>query len=462
MNMSELRLRRCAIAATLLCVEMSAMGQTTSDPVKEEPKPAPATQPDTPISTTSSLEGSNLFNVSNSPAQQSFTPSSELRAGSVSTGQAGLMTVAGKGAPIVSGGMYWYMDATLQLGRNDNLIGSNTNSLATTFYSLIPEIVAEVKNHGDRYTASYLGNFTRFTSSSNDNFNHHEFKLAGDDIFSARTKAGWAIGYVDSTDARGSTDRSIATEPDHWHAPTLAGILSYGAPGAQGRFEFDGSYQDKRYTNNRSTTAGSDVDLYSLSGRFLYRIAPKTSLLTELKELKSNYVLSTSTNSNTDRRLNFGLTWDATAATTGIVKIGYSSKKFNSPLRSNFSGIDWEAQIRWKPLTYSTFDLATSKIPSDSTGVGDYVLNTNYSLTWTHAWSSTLSSHANLGWLRSEYVNATPARSDNTKNIGFGLGYSMRRWLWFGFDWTHTNRDSTLSNLNFGRNVIFFSAQIAL
>jgi len=447
-----------SFSLTILASQM-ALAQV-AEPAKSEttdPKEVPVQTPQTPVNTTSSLNSSNIFSNTTSVSQQSFTPSYELSGGQIGTGQAGLMTAAAKGAPIVSGGLYIYLSSALIIGRNDNVIGSANNAISSPVYSLQPEVVAELKNHGDRYTLDYIGNYTRFADSSNDNFNHHEFKLAGDNIFDARTRLGWLAGYIKSTDPRGSTDRGLSADPDQWHAPTLAGILSYGATGATGRFEFDGSLQNKRYDNNRTTTIGSDVDLSTVSARFFYRIAPKTSLLFETKQIKSDYVLSTSTNSNTDRRLMVGATWDATAATTGIFKVGYLKKNFDSSARTDYSGLAWEGQVRWMPLTYSTVDFVTSKTPSDSTGVGDYIMNKNYNIAWTHKWTSTVGSRVNVGLVKSDFING--ARQDDLRNYGLGLTYDLRRWLRLSAEITNTNRSSTIPSNDFKRNVMLFSVE---
>lgn len=447
----------------LLVVASQMVNAQVAEPVKSETsenKPVTNQVNETPVNTTSSLNSSNVLSNTTSLSQQAFTPSYELSGGRLGTGEAGLMTVPAKGAPIVYGGLYVYLDAGLYAGRNDNVTGSTSNSISSALYSLQPEIIGELKNHGDRYTISYLGDYTRYQDSSADNFNHHDFKVAGDNIFDARTRFGWLVDYVKSTDPRGSTDRALTATPDEWHAPTVAGIFAYGAKDAQSRVEVDGSVQHKRYDNNETATLGSNVNLSTVSARFFYRVAPKTSLLIEGKQIKADYVTDISSNSNTDRRLMVGATWTATAATTGIFKVGYAKKNFDSNLRSDYSGVAWEGQIRWSPLTYSTLDLVTSKIPSDSTGIGDYVVNTNYNATWTHKWTSFMASRVNLGLVKSDYANG--GRQDDLHNAGIGLTYDLRRWLRLSAQINRTNRSSNIPGFDFTRNVFIIGVESTL
>ena len=449
-------------SATLLVCQLASaqVAQAPEGQKNEVTDPKQVDQSTLTPATSNSLGTSNLLNTGTGAAQTAFTPSYELSGGKAGDGSGGPLTAPARGAPLVYGGVYVYLDASTSLGRSSNVLGSATNAISSTVFGLDQEIVAEVKNHGDRYTLSYLGNYARYIESPSDNFNHYEVNVAGDDIFDSRTRFSWLTGYTYSTDPRGSTDRTISSTPDEWRAPKVAAIFSYGAPDAIGRIEVDGSYLDKAYTNNRATTIGSDVQISTASARFFYRLASKTSVLVEVKEMKSEYVLTTSTNNNRDTQVLLGVTWNATAATKGIFKIGRSNKKFDSAGMTGYKGVAWEGKIEWSPLTYSLFDFTTAKTTSDSTGVGDYVLTQNYDVLWSHRWASKLGSKVDLGYLKSDYINGN--RTDNLRNVGFGVTYDMRRWLRFGAEVTNTSRSSSVSGNNFSRNVILLKAQATL
>ncbi|NWG88035.1 MAG: outer membrane beta-barrel protein [Hydrogenophilaceae bacterium] len=409
-----------------------------------------------------SVGGGGLFDVSTGSGQQAFTPGYE--ASGIGGGFGGEvvgvgMTAPVRGAPIVSGGVFIYPGLGLSLGNNDNVTGASANEIDSTFYSLRPQVVAEVKTRGDRYTASYAGNFTRYQDSSNDDFDHNDLQLAGDNVFTSRAALGWGIGYIQRTDPRGATDRPTSTSPDKWHSPIARALFAYGAKGATGRIEVEASLQDKTYDNNRTYTRSSDVELRNLAGRFFYRVAPKTSALVEVRDTEADYKLSTSTQDNNERRYYVGATWEATAATTGIVKVGRLEKKYDAAGVQDFSGSSWEGTIRWQPLTYTAFDLTTSKSTSDSTDTAsyDYIVNKNISLAWNHMWSSYLGTRVNVGRLKSDFAAST--RSDETTSYGFAVMYQWRRWLQVGLDWSHTKRDSNDNANDFTRNVTMLTLE---
>ncbi|TCS71924.1 hypothetical protein EDC61_10762 [Sulfuritortus calidifontis] len=465
-----MKVKSCAFRPTLLMAALMAWlpsVQAAEEAAAQPAQPAQsaqgesATTPAGGVPPAPSVGGGGLFDTSTGAAQAAFTPGYE--AAGIGGGFGGEvvgvgMTTPVRGAPIVAGGVFIYPGLGLNLGNNDNVTGANTNEIDSTFYSLRPQVVAEIKTRGDRYTASYAGNFTRYQDSSADDFDHHDLQLAGDNVFTSRAALGWGIGYIERTDPRGSTDRGVSVAPDKWHSPIARAMFAYGAKGAQGRIEVEASLQDKTYDNNRAATRESDVELRNLAGRFFYRVAPKTSVLVEARDTEADYKLSTSTNDNNERRYYIGATWEATAATTGIFKVGRLEKKFDSPSRQDFSGSSWEGTIRWQPLTYTAFDLTTSKSTSDSTGQGDYILNKYYSLAWNHMWSGYLGTRVNLGRLNSDYGGAS-TRSDKTTSYGVAIMYQWRRWLQVGLDWSHAKRDSNINSNDFTRNVTMLTLE---
>jgi hypothetical protein len=179
----------------------------------------------------------------------------------------------------------------------------------------------------------------------------------------------------------------------------------------------------------------------------------------EVRQTNSDYIADTSTNDNTDRRYLVGLTWDATAKTSGTFKVGQQQKDF-ADVRPRAWGTSWEGAVRWSPLTYSVWDLVTSKSAADSTGYGDYVVNTAATVMWNHQWANAISSRVSLGGVQSDYAATT--RADTTRNYGLGFFYNIARTVRAGVDFTRTDRSSTLSIYEFTRNVTMLSLEATL
>ncbi|QDL54543.1 outer membrane beta-barrel protein [Rhodoferax aquaticus] len=361
-------------------------------------------------------------------------------------------------------GLYLYPSLFTGVGYNNNLARTETNAVGSSFLTVAPQLVAEMKNKGDRYTVLAAVNSTSYNSSSDDNSTNGELTLAGDNYFSSRARMGWSLGHVNSSDPRGSTARANNTKPDNWHSTNANGTFIYGAPEASGRLEFDVGSQAKVYDSNRATTAAADVNITSLAGRVFYRLGTRSLALVELRNAKNAYVQSGSTASNTENRYYAGLTWDATAATTGIVKVGQMRKDFDTKLagRDNFTGGSWEGTLRWAPLTYSVVDFQTSRATADASGVGNFLLTTGNDVVWNHKWTQSLTSRVSVGTLSTEFVGDAAARKDNANSYGLSLNYAVLRWLQLGVDLSGTDSSSNSANASFKRNVTMFTLNASL
>lgn len=389
----------------------------------------------------------------------------ELSGTSISgtTGQANvILTVPvtrGAAAYKTESGVYLYPTAFVGFGYNDNVALTATGQIGTSLVNFAPQLMAELKHKGDRYTASAALSRTIYANSAPDNATSSAFELAGDNYFDARARMGWAVAMVGGTDMRGSNNRPVSAEPDRWHSNNLNSRFIYGAPEAQGRIEVDAGYRSKIYDNNRSFTAVADVDVASLAGRMFYRIGTRSLALAEIRNDQASYVSSLAVDNNTERRYYLGLTWDATAATTGIVKVGHATKDFDRG-QTGYSGSSWEVAVRWLPRTYSMVEVQTGRSTADSSGVGTYDLNTSTSVAWQHSWTESLTSAASVGNTNTAYGGVT--RSDSVNTYSLAVDYAVLRWLKIGVDLSRSDKTSSLAGAEYTRNVTMFTLNASL
>lgn len=372
-----------------------------------------------------------------------------------------IMTSPVKGRGVrFDNGIFLHPAATVGLGYNSNVLGTPNNKTSSSILVLRPEVVAEAKSRGDRYTASYSGNYGRYASSSPDDFYNHDFWLAGDNYFTTRARLGWGVGYVMRSDPRGSTDRVAGDEPDRWRAPVARVLGIYGAPKALGRIELEGSWMQKRYQNNRQLTEGFDLNTSTVAGRFFYRVMPATSLVFEARNTWTDYVLDTSTNDNRYSKLLVGATWEATAKTTGFIKVGRAYKNFDTAGRSDPSAGTWEAGVSWAPRTYSVVRLETEQNILDSTGVGNFTMVRGHSLNWEHKWASYFTSSLSASQVTADYDGID--RKDKTNSYGIGVFREVGRNFRVGASWNHIKRNSSDDARDFTRNVQMLTLEVVL
>ena len=353
-----------------------------------------------------------------------------------------------------------YPTASLSHGYNDNVILTESTRVSSTSTVFAAGLRAEAESGKSKYSIGYDGTFGRYASSTVDSFNYHEFKAVADVDLGTRLRVKLGGEYSVKSDARGALPTAATQAPNEYRSGGINGLISYGAQGAQGRVELEGSYLEKRYTSNRFTSHAFDLDTHNAGATFFWRIAPKTELLIHAGLTRSDYTTSTSTLDNSVYRLMGGVKWEATAQTKGTFRVGYSKKDMWVPGVNDTQGITWDASVTWSPLSYSNVDISTGRSFNDPLAGGNAIINSYYNAKWAHDWTDRITSTVSGGFVTDGF-NGTQ-RSDKTSSLGLGLSYAMQRWLSFGADYTYSTRNSNAVTFGYRKNLLMFSAKIAM
>jgi hypothetical protein len=344
-------------------------------------------------------------------------------------------------------------------GRDDNLFTSDIIKRASNLYIISPGVKVDARSANAVLQAAYQGQIGRYTDSEDDNYIDHTFRSQLDFAIDRRNFVRVNYDYLHAHDPRGSTDRLPSGSPDKYNLSTPSFLYAFGAPGAQGRLEAYYSDARKRYTNNRDVTFASDRNTQEFGGVFYWRVMPRSYALFEARRTDLSYLDPASPFNSTEYRYFGGVAWEATAATTGTVKIGRIEKRFESGAPT-FTGTAWEASVVWAPRTYSKFDFYSTRTPTESTGLGNFILSDITGVNWTHAWSSVVNTGVDARFQKDRYKGVD--RTDETYSLGFKVGYKFRRWLTLGAEYTYTNRDSNRDVFDYDRNFYLLTATASM
>jgi hypothetical protein len=349
----------------------------------------------------------------------------------------------------------------LDVGYDNNVGLVASNRTASRYTSVNLSSKAQVPIRDQRFELELTANSQRYAATPEADALDAELALRGVNPVSVRAGAAWRVSYQQAHDSAGSTDRQrITLAPDRWHAVNAGAVFRYGAEGAMGRLEGELNYFSKRYTTNEVLTGRSSLDVSTAVGRFFYRMGPKSLLLSELRAARNDYVEDSYNLDSIDSRLYLGAVWEASAALSGSLRLGYESKKFDT-VRPSFQGATWEMATRWLPLTYSQFDLKLTRGAADSNGdATNYTVNTTETLLWVHAWRPYFKSTIGLSLGRVAYSGN--GRVDSVNGGSLGLRYDLSRWMQFGFTFERARRSSTNNLYDYQRDLSSLSAQFAL
>jgi hypothetical protein len=345
-------------------------------------------------------------------------------------------------------------------GRDDNVLMQSTNEVDSPYYVTTGGLRFDARSSNSVIQAGYQVQYGRYSDSIEDNYTDQNAKFQFDTAIDRRNFLRLGLDWVRGHDPRGSTDRGISDQPDRYKMTTPSAMYAFGAPGAAGRVEAYYTYADKHYLNNRAVTVTSDRETTEFGAAFYWRVMPKTYLMAEARRTDLSYREPNSPLSAMERRYYAGVMWDATASTSGTIKVGRLQREFEHGTAPDFSGPSWEAVVTWTPRTYSKFDFFTGRQTNESTGLGNFILTSITGVTWSHSWSSVLMTGVDVRYQKDEYQGFD--RTDEVKSIGLKVGYKFRRWLTLGAEYTHTQRDSNIPGFEYDRNLYLLTATATL
>lgn len=351
---------------------------------------------------------------------------------------------------------------TLQVSERyeDNFRAVNENEESSWVTSVTPTFLLSAEGRKSAYQLQYsVVNDVFHSSHDDDNADHH---LTGDAAyeFNSRNRLKLNAGYhrVEETAAQ-STQTRRAQENDKYTTANVGGVYSFGAQTARTQLDLGANYQELRYQNSNGLNADKERDTTALSGTVYYRIAPKTRALVEARHTDYDYVTNDRLNSYNVALLT-GLTWDATAKTTGTVKFGAERKKFDTSTIDDNSGSMWEVGVKWMPRTYSTFNLQTRRALDEGDDGASAIQSQSTTLSWKHEWLDRLSSDVSFSYTDNEYQDYE--RDDQLSVFGVGLNYEMRRWLDIGIGYKYAENDSSIDFESYERNIYSISFTASL
>ncbi len=339
---------------------------------------------------------------------------------------------------------------------DDNFRAVEDNEESSWITSVTPTFVLGAEGRKSAYQLSYSAVSDTFHSSHKDNNTDHHVNADAGYEFDSRNRLKLNAGFHKIEDTA-SEDQNV--ENDKYTTSNVGGVYSFGAQTARNQIDFGANYQELRYQNSDNLNADKERDTTALNTILYHAVAPKTRALVEARHTDYDYVSNTRLNSNNVALL-AGLTWDATAKTTGTVKFGGEKKRFDDSSIDDESGGMWEVGVKWSPRTYSTFGLNTRRALDEGYNGASSIESQSTTLSWDHEWMDRLSSTVSYTYSDQDYQDIT--RTDKIDTFGVGLTYEMRRWLDLGVGYKYSENDSDAVGESYERNIFSISATASL
>lgn len=341
---------------------------------------------------------------------------------------------------------------------DDNFRAAENDEESSWITTIAPTFTLGAEGRKSAYQLSYTASSDIFHSSQKDNNTDHYLSADAGFEFDARNRLKLNAGYRDIEETA-SVDQNV--ENDMYNTKNVGGVYSFGAQTARAQVDVGANYEELRYTNSNGLNADKERDTTALRSTFYYRVAPKTRALLEGRWTDYDYSNAAGRLRNSENTgLLAGVTWEATAKTTGTAKFGREKKDFDDSRIGEKSTGMWEVGATWEPRSYSRFSLNTRRGFDEGEDNASTIKTQTTSLRWEHDWAERLIS--NVSYTRSDREYQDISREDKLDTFGIGLTYEMRRWLDIGIGYKYAENDSDAANESYERNIYALTLNASL
>lgn len=352
---------------------------------------------------------------------------------------------------------------------DDNIFSQANNEESDSITQLKPSVQWLQEKDTTSIALTYAGDYGFYWDSDDDNYDDHT--LSVDALFSptdiARFDFGASYAKLHDNRGEGSSEGLNALtrpDPDEYDISNIDLEADFGREQSMLGFWVKASRSDIEYQNNRNETVFRDRDESYLAARVYGKISGgKTRFFFEVSQEDFSYdetPLLGGTLDSEEEGYAVGVEWEATAKTTGAIRIGEVEKEFDSVARGKDDVNVWDFDITWAPRTYSIVMFSASQAPQETNGTGTFIDARDYSVTWMHSWSDILSSTVSYMQGEDNYGNST--RNDDRDSFSVGVNYDWRRWMTIGASYSYTDRDSNDDAFDYEKNVFLINLNMSL
>jgi hypothetical protein len=340
---------------------------------------------------------------------------------------------------------------------DNNIFNQGSDTTGSGIFTLAPAVKFLLDDGINNFQVDVGIESGTFTDSSDDNYVLGNLHFKSHLEPSSRSRFDLALEANKEVEPRGTgiTEGlgNTADEPLLYNDQLAKLTYEYGSLASSGRIAVMGRYYNKNYTNFTNITQFRSFDQSTVGSTFFYTTNASTDAFFEINGSVINYGTDEAISRDSDVFTTLvGIKWEATALTSGSFKIGQEQKKFSDSSRENFKGISWEGNVDWKPLTYTTVTLETSRSAKDPDLQGDYISESLYGVNWEHEWNEKITSTLNFSYIREDYTGFE--RLDKSNNLYVDVNYEFKRWVDVLLYIAYTDQNSTSDNIVYDKTVV--------
>ena len=352
---------------------------------------------------------------------------------------------------------------------SDNFYYESANERSVTGAVLSPTVEYTRDSATTTLGLTAKGDFAAFNYGTEDNYADGlgsaalNFKLPRNLVlgFTAIAEQGHDPFGTARTEGQPSQNQTL----DEWSQYT-GSVALVGGQAERSRLGFELGYASlmREYQSNEASTQYLDRTFNSASATLLYHFTPKLSVLAQgtFLELDYDHVQAGTVDRAGDATIGLvGVRWDATAKTSGDIRIGRGQWQADSALVEDIDSSYYDASINWNPTKRSSFRLSGAREYSptyrfDAVFIDAQSIRLQWSELWSYRWSTALI----LAYSERDFVGAN--EKHEVASITGRLTYQLDRDLRIYVSSRYLDRDAVNFNERFETNTAIIGLEAKL
>ncbi|MFV0278426.1 MAG: outer membrane beta-barrel protein [Parahaliea sp.] len=344
-----------------------------------------------------------------------------------------------------------------QLQYDDNVYRTAASEVADSAFIVKPTLGWLGLYRAHEFHLVYKGDYASYFDEDNLNYYRHHLSTQAKLDHSSRLKSEFNFAHRRGSEQPNSRDTLYVpgTKVNKWRSELATAKFEYGAKSSRGQLEGQLTYRKYRYTNNQQEFR--DYDGLGGTGIFYYRVAPRTRLLLQVDYQDYDYHrydIYGGNQSGEQQRYLTGATWEATAKTSGVFKIGYRERSYDDRRFGKRDGLSVDLDGTWRPNDFTKISFGASKEDQESAqqGGGGFV-ETGINIGVERAVTPRTRVAASTRYTQNEF-NSFISRSDDEWRFEISVERSLLHWLDVGLIYRYEERQSNLELFDYSANVI--------
>lgn len=359
---------------------------------------------------------------------------------------------------------------------DDNIFNRNTIKKASLVTLVGSGGELALRRKLDRYALRYSFLSSQYHSSPADDYIDHNFGGNAHFDLTSRHRLDLSAGLAYGHNMRGTFfsqgfTASQLKEPDQFHTYQSALNYNYGNAEGRGKLSLAVNWSQISYDNHRERTAQWDSTQYSITPGLYFRLRPKIYLTAEIENTFVNYINDSNTvvtlsavnnpisfrlQDYSARRYLVGVSWEYSARVQNTWRIGYLQQEYSGAVQQGLTGLTFDSNVQWRPLSFDVFSLNMSRNVQSSIGLGSAREVQLYRLGWQHEWAHRITSQLSLSY---QEATSQGAGGNNARGMSFVIDvkYQMRPSLNVGLSYLQSSFQYETNDAANGKNVIMLS-----